>query len=85
MRLQFLQQGRLGLEAHHPLHLFAILEEDQGGDAQDAKLAGGGVPNNKFDLSLLVDYIPKHKDITGVFRAWADSSEEIFIRELTNV
>jgi uncharacterized protein (TIGR00661 family) len=58
---------------------------EQACNGVDAKLAGGGVPNDKFDLSVLVDYIPKHKDITGVFRAWADSSEEIFIRELTNV
>ncbi len=57
---------------------------EQATNAVDCKLAGGGVPNTRFDLSVLVDYIPKHKDITKEFRAWADGSEEIFIRELTN-
>ena len=58
---------------------------EQACNAVDAKLAGGGVPNDIFNLSVLVDYIPKHKDITKEFRAWADSSEKIFIDELTNI
>jgi len=56
---------------------------EQAANAVDCKLAGGGVINSKFDLTVLVEYIPNHKDITAEFRAWADQSESVFVRELT--
>jgi uncharacterized protein (TIGR00661 family) len=52
-------------------------------NALDASIAGAGIPANIFDLSLLVDYIPKHKDISKEFRIWADSAKEKFLRLLT--
>jgi uncharacterized protein (TIGR00661 family) len=52
---------------------------EQNCNALDAKLAGGGVPNTVFDLSVLVEYMPVHKDITSVFKPWADSAKQRFL------
>jgi uncharacterized protein (TIGR00661 family) len=56
---------------------------EQNCNALDAKLAGGGVPNVVFDLSVLVDYMPQHKDISTNFRQWADSAKKRFLELLT--
>jgi len=58
---------------------------EQACNAVDATLSGAGIASNQFNLSLLADYIPKHKDISTAFRAWADSAEEVFLRELTSL
>jgi len=38
-----------------------------------------------FDVSRLVEYIPSHNADSGVFRAWVQSAEELFIRHLTTL
>ncbi len=52
-------------------------------NAHDAVLAGAGIHCEHFDLSALMDYIPKHIDITSQFRNWADSSAEKFLKLLS--
>lgn len=52
---------------------------EQACNALDASIAGGGVKSDTFDLSVLEEYIPKHKDITTKFRKWADSSKSRFL------
>lgn len=52
-------------------------------NAIDAQLAGAGVKSDTFDLSVLIEYMPRHKDITMQFRTWADSSRERFLKLLT--
>lgn len=56
---------------------------EQACNALDASIAGGGVKSDIFDLNVLLDYMPKHKDITVDFRKWADSSRQKFIELLT--
>ena len=56
---------------------------EQACNALDASLAGGGVATNTFDLSVLLKYIPQHKDITKEFKAWANSSQMLFLELLT--
>jgi uncharacterized protein (TIGR00661 family) len=55
---------------------------EQACNALDASIAGGGIPSATFNLSNLLAYIPKHKDITREFRAWADSSQQKFLEYL---
>jgi uncharacterized protein (TIGR00661 family) len=57
---------------------------EQNCNAMDAKLAGGGIPNLDFDLSVLVNYIPTYKDISVTFRQWADSAKKRFLVLLTS-
>lgn len=52
---------------------------EQACNALDASIAGGGIKSDTFDLSNLLNYIPKHKDITKEFRAWANSSQKLFL------
>lgn len=56
---------------------------EQACNAVDAKKAGAGIHSNRFDISLLQEYLPKHENIQAKFKAWADQSAEIFINELT--
>lgn len=53
-------------------------------NAHDAVIAGAGIHREHFDLTALLEYIPHHKDITLVFRNWADSSTQKFLQLLTN-
>jgi len=52
-------------------------------NAHDGVLSGAGIHCEHFDLSALLNYIPKHNDITVQFRAWADSSANKFLKLLT--
>ena len=57
---------------------------EQACNALDASRVGAGIQNDKFDLSTLLEYIPKHKDISKEFRQWADSSKDKFLKLLVN-
>lgn len=54
-------------------------------NAADASAAGAGIVNNTFDISCLVDYIPRYVADKEVFRQWISSAEELFIRHLTTL
>jgi uncharacterized protein (TIGR00661 family) len=56
---------------------------EQACNALDGSLSGAGFQSATFDLSALVEYIPKHKDISVDFRKWADSSKSKFLQLLT--
>jgi uncharacterized protein (TIGR00661 family) len=57
---------------------------EQACNALDGSLSGAGFQSVTFDLSALVEYIPKHKDISIDFRKWADSSKEKILKLLTS-
>jgi uncharacterized protein (TIGR00661 family) len=54
-------------------------------NAQDAAGIGAGVVASGFDLSQLVDFIPRYKADTAAFREWVASAEELFVRHLTTL
>jgi uncharacterized protein (TIGR00661 family) len=54
-------------------------------NAIDAVKAGAGIRHDKFDISLLVDYLPHHQSKKEVFRKWASGAENKFITLLTNL
>ena len=57
---------------------------EQSCNAIDGQKAGAGIPHDEFDLSVLIDYLPHHIDVSARFRKWADSYEKIFLKALTN-
>lgn len=58
---------------------------EQACNALDAAQAGAGIYAEKFDISLLVDYLPHHRPIGQKFREWVQKGEEIFLTELTRL
>lgn len=51
-------------------------------NALDAVKAGAGISSDRFDLRLLVDYVPRHIDKGDAFRNWCDRAEGIFLERL---
>jgi uncharacterized protein (TIGR00661 family) len=56
---------------------------EQSCNAVDGVYAGAGISSSTFDLSKLVEYLPKHNPKTTLFREWADGAEEYLIEHLT--
>ncbi|NJM93264.1 MAG: hypothetical protein HC842_00150 [Cytophagales bacterium] len=56
---------------------------EQACNALDAKLVNAGIAADSFDLSLLMDYIPRHQSKAPEFRAWVAQGPDIFRRELS--
>ncbi|MAJ51755.1 MAG: glycosyltransferase [Flammeovirgaceae bacterium] len=56
---------------------------EQACNAIDASKAGAGITRSHFDLSALIDYFPKHKNIKNQFQPWVAKGENIFIQHLT--
>ncbi len=54
-------------------------------NAQDASGIGAGVVSDDFDLSRLVDFIPRYGAHTAAFREWVARAEELFVRHLTTL
>jgi uncharacterized protein (TIGR00661 family) len=54
-------------------------------NAQDAAGIGAGVVAGDFDLSLLLDFIPRYEADTDAFRTWVNQGEELFVRHLTTL
>ncbi len=52
-------------------------------NAADAAAVGAGVISKEFDLSKLVEFIPRYAADTEAFRRWVGLAEELFIRHLT--
>ncbi len=51
----------------------------------DAVKAGAGIRHDQFDMSRLVEYLPKHKDCQAEFQNWANQAEAKFLDLLTGV
>lgn len=56
---------------------------EQACNALDAKKAGAGVSSEIFDLEVLLNYLPNHKDVGDDFRRWCHSTPETFLKMLT--
>ena len=56
---------------------------EQACNALDAKKAGAGVSSEIFDLEVLLDYLPKHRDVGASFRNWCETSTKKFLEILT--
>jgi uncharacterized protein (TIGR00661 family) len=54
-------------------------------NAQDAAGIGAGIAASDFDLSQLVDFIPRYEADTAAFREWVARGEELFVRHLTTL
>jgi uncharacterized protein (TIGR00661 family) len=54
-------------------------------NAQDAAGIGAGVVSPEFDLSALLDFIPRYGADTAAFREWVSLGEELFVRHLTTL
>lgn len=56
---------------------------EQACNALDATKAGAGVASKNFDLEILLNYLPKHKEVGKEFRDWCDTASKEFIEKLT--
>ena len=56
---------------------------EQACNALDAKKAGAGVSSDIFDLEVLLNYLPQHKDVGDKFRDWCGASNSKFLEILT--
>lgn len=56
---------------------------EQACNAIDGVIAGAGVTAKTFDLSILLEYLPKHQDQSAKFRAWYQRGEAMFLHEIT--
>ncbi len=52
-------------------------------NAIDAVKSNAGISSKNFDISILLDYLPKHKSVKIEFGSWIDQAEKIFLKELT--
>jgi uncharacterized protein (TIGR00661 family) len=57
---------------------------EQACNAVDGVISGAGLMANTFDLSLLLDYLPKHQDQSEKFRRWQQSGKQMFLKEVEN-
>ncbi len=55
---------------------------EQSCNALDAKKAGAGISSDKFDLELLLEYLPLYKEVRGEFFSWCKDTSQIFIQNL---
>lgn len=51
-------------------------------NAVDGVISGAGVTSKSFDLSIILDYLPKHLDQSQKFRAWYHRGEAMFLKEI---
>ena len=51
-------------------------------NALDGVISGAGVRCRTFDLSVILEYLPKHQDQSGKFRKWYRSGERMFVKEI---
>jgi uncharacterized protein (TIGR00661 family) len=54
-------------------------------NALDGVISGAGVRCKTFDLSVILDYLPKHQDQSGKFRTWYKSGACRFVEEIERV
>ncbi len=58
---------------------------EQACNAIDAVDSGAGVSHDTFDLDVLMNYLPHHKDVSSTFKDWADSSNKMILSALKSV
>jgi uncharacterized protein (TIGR00661 family) len=51
-------------------------------NAIDSVISGAGITSKTFDLSVLLNYLPKHVDQSPKFRDWYDRGKMAFINEI---
>ncbi len=51
-------------------------------NAIDAIKSNAGISSKTFDISKLIEYLPKHTSVKEEFGAWISKAEEIFLKEL---
>ncbi|MCF0042446.1 glycosyltransferase family protein [Dyadobacter fanqingshengii] len=51
-------------------------------NAMDGVISGAGVTSKTFDLSIMLDYLPKHMDQSQKFRSWYHRGEAMFLKEI---
>ncbi len=51
-------------------------------NAIDGVISGAGIRSNKFDLSVLLSYLPGHADQSEKFKAWYGNGEAMFVSEI---
>ena len=54
-------------------------------NALDGVISGAGVRCKTFDLSVLLEYLPRHQDQSEKFREWYQKGENIFIEEIEDL
>lgn len=43
---------------------------EQAWNAREAEAAGAGIARDRFDLTPFVEYLPRHRDVSEVYRKW---------------
>ena len=56
---------------------------EQACNAADAELSGAGIQATSFDISKLMDFVPKYAP-NNDFQKWSGQADDIFLEELTN-
>ncbi len=51
-------------------------------NALDGVISGAGVSAKGFDLSIMLDYLPRHQDQSARFRNWYMQGENMFLNEI---
>ena len=51
-------------------------------NAMDGVISGAGVTSKTFNLSVILDYLPKHVDQSQKFRSWYHRGEAVFLKEI---
>lgn len=54
-------------------------------NAIDGVISGAGITSKSFDLSVLLDYLPRHVDQSEKFRSWYKHGRFIFINEIDDL
>ena len=58
---------------------------EQSCNAIDAEIAGAGISSSNWEMQRFIDYIPEYSPVSQYFQKWANSAEEIFLKELTEL
>ena len=51
-------------------------------NALDGVISGAGVTSKSFNLTVLLEYLPKHQDQSSKFRNWYLRGESMFVKEI---
>jgi uncharacterized protein (TIGR00661 family) len=51
-------------------------------NALDGVISGAGIRSEKFNLSLLLSYLPDHKDQSEKFKNWYENGEAMFVEQI---
>lgn len=58
---------------------------EQACNALDAKRAGAGITETKFDLSNFVNYLPHYQNVSSDFQHWQGQVSRIFLQEIATI